>query len=58
MAVLGVGEDAGVLQRVPGAVDLGDGTVNPTRKPVTLLPAGSAIMRVATTETGKSSFAY
>ncbi|MEV7958066.1 RCC1 domain-containing protein [Streptomyces sp. NPDC088141] len=37
---------------------LGDGTVNPTRKPVTVLPAGNAIMRVAITETGKSGFAY
>ncbi|MGW1107785.1 hypothetical protein [Streptomyces sp. NPDC002540] len=37
---------------------LGDGTGNPIRKPVTVLPAGSAVMRVATTETGKSSFAY
>ncbi|WP_327370818.1 RCC1 domain-containing protein [Streptomyces sp. NBC_01217] len=37
---------------------LGDGTINSTRKPMTVLPPGSAVLRVATTELGKSSFAY
>ncbi|MFJ9679270.1 hypothetical protein ACIRP2_14540 [Streptomyces sp. NPDC101194] len=37
---------------------LGDGAANPTRESVTVLPAGSAVMRVATTGTGRSGFAY
>ncbi|MFB7183737.1 hypothetical protein ACFC0C_28645 [Streptomyces sp. NPDC056178] len=61
------GADCTVAVRDDGSViawgadadaQLRDGTVDPTRKPVTVLPAGSAVMRVATTETGESSFAY
>ncbi|MFE7778192.1 RCC1 domain-containing protein [Streptomyces sp. NPDC057445] len=37
---------------------LGDGTTNSTDKPVVVLPAGSGIDHVATSRTGKSSFAY
>ncbi|WP_426497841.1 hypothetical protein [Streptomyces sp. D54] len=36
---------------------LGDGTVTPTRKPVTVLPAGSGIAHVVVATTGRSTFA-